>query len=121
MTRAKYNQAMQRGQENKRFLGLCGRQTSTFSVIRGGDALETYGEDPYLTSTMGISVVKGLQGPRRRQNAGNCWHAPSIMLFIPVRNGQITHLMSPMLILAICMKHTFRHSERPVQEADVTR
>ena len=28
-----------------------------------GRGQETYGEDPYLTSRMGVSVVKGLQGP----------------------------------------------------------
>jgi len=30
---------------------------------RWGRGQETYGEDPYLTSRMGIAVVKGLQGP----------------------------------------------------------
>ena len=30
---------------------------------RWGRCVETYGEDPYLTSRMGVAVVKGLQGP----------------------------------------------------------
>lgn len=34
-----------------------------FRDPRWGRGQETYGEDPYLTSQMGISVVRGLQGP----------------------------------------------------------
>ena len=34
-----------------------------FRDPRWGRGQETYGEDPYLTSRMGVSVVKGLQGP----------------------------------------------------------
>ncbi len=30
---------------------------------RWGRGIETYGEDPYLSSQMGVAVVKGLQGP----------------------------------------------------------
>ena len=33
-----------------------------FRDPRWGRGMETYGEDPYLTSTMGLAVVKGLQG-----------------------------------------------------------
>lgn len=64
-TRAKYNQAMKRGQENKRFLSLSvwTPNINIFRDPRWGRGQETYGEDPYLTSRMGISVVKGLQGP----------------------------------------------------------
>lgn len=64
-TRAKYNQAVQRGQENKRFLSLSvwTPNINIFRDPRWGRGQETYGEDPYLTSRMGVSVVKGLQGP----------------------------------------------------------
>lgn len=64
-TRAKYNQAMQRGQENKRFLSLSvwTPNINIFRDPRWGRGQETYGEDPYLMSRMGVSVVKGLQGP----------------------------------------------------------
>ena len=64
-TRAKYNQSMHRGQENKRFLSLSvwSPNVNIFRDPRWGRGQETYGEDPYLTSRMGISVVKGLQGP----------------------------------------------------------
>jgi beta-glucosidase len=64
-TRAKYNEAKQNGQENQRFLGLSvwTPNVNIFRDPRWGRGQETYGEDPYLTSRMGISVVKGLQGP----------------------------------------------------------
>ena len=42
----------------------CGRpNVNIFRDPRWGRGQETYGEDPYLTSRMGIQVVKGLQGP----------------------------------------------------------
>ena len=34
-----------------------------FRDPRWGRGQETYGEDPYLTGRMGVSVVRGLQGP----------------------------------------------------------
>lgn len=64
-TRAKYNEAMQKGEENRRFLSLSvwTPNVNIFRDPRWGRGQETYGEDPYLTSRMGVSVVKGLQGP----------------------------------------------------------
>lgn len=64
-TRAKYNEAMKRGQENRRFLSLSvwTPNINIFRDPRWGRGQETYGEDPYLMSRMGTSVVKGLQGP----------------------------------------------------------
>ncbi|OCB68689.1 beta-glucosidase [Flavobacterium glycines] len=63
--RAKYNQWIQNGNENKRFLSLSvwTPNVNIFRDPRWGRGQETYGEDPYLTSRMGVSVVKGLQGP----------------------------------------------------------
>ncbi|HEX9973115.1 MAG TPA: glycoside hydrolase family 3 N-terminal domain-containing protein, partial [bacterium] len=63
--RAKYNEAKQKGLENRRFLSLSvwTPNINIFRDPRWGRGQETYGEDPYLTSRMGISVVKGLQGP----------------------------------------------------------
>ncbi len=63
--RAKYNQWLQRGNQNKRFLSLSvwTPNVNIFRDPRWGRGQETYGEDPYLTSRMGIQVVKGLQGP----------------------------------------------------------
>ena len=64
-TRAKYNEAMSKGLENRRFLSLSvwTPNVNIFRDPRWGRGQETYGEDPYLTSRMGIAVVKGLQGP----------------------------------------------------------
>ncbi|MFW6043988.1 MAG: xylan 1,4-beta-xylosidase, partial [Marinilabiliaceae bacterium] len=63
--RAKYNQAMARGEENSRFLSLSvwTPNVNIFRDPRWGRGQETYGEDPYLMSRMGVQVVKGLQGP----------------------------------------------------------
>ena len=63
--RARYNEAKQDGQENRRFLSLSvwTPNINIFRDPRWGRGQETYGEDPYLTSRMGISAVKGLQGP----------------------------------------------------------
>jgi beta-glucosidase len=62
--RAKYNDAMRKGEENRRFLSLSvwTPNINIFRDPRWGRGQETYGEDPYLTSRMGIAVVKGLQG-----------------------------------------------------------
>jgi beta-glucosidase len=63
--RAKYHQWLRRGNENKRFLSLSvwTPNVNIFRDPRWGRGQETYGEDPYLTSRMGVQVVKGLQGP----------------------------------------------------------
>ena len=63
--RAKNNEAKQKGLENRRFLSLSvwTPNVNIFRDPRWGRGQETYGEDPYLTSRMGTSVVKGLQGP----------------------------------------------------------
>ena len=63
--RAKYNEYTRKGNENKRFLSLSvwTPNVNIFRDPRWGRGQETYGEDPYLTSRMGIQAVKGLQGP----------------------------------------------------------
>jgi beta-glucosidase len=63
--RAKYNKSQWEGKENRRFLSLSvwTPNINIFRDPRWGRGQETYGEDPYLTSRMGISVVEGLQGP----------------------------------------------------------
>ncbi len=64
-TRAKYHESQRNGQENRRFLSLSvwTPNINIFRDPRWGRGQETYGEDPYLTTRMGVSVVKGLQGP----------------------------------------------------------
>ena len=51
---------MQRGNENKRFLSLSvwTPNVNIFRDPRWGRGQETYGEDPYLTSRMGVSGGK---------------------------------------------------------------
>jgi len=63
--RAKYHESRHMGQENRRFLSLSvwTPNVNIFRDPRWGRGQETYGEDPYLMSRMGVSVVKGLQGP----------------------------------------------------------
>jgi beta-glucosidase len=55
--RAKYNQWIQGGKENKRFLSLSvwTPNVNIFRDPRWGRGQETYGEDPYLTSRIGGS------------------------------------------------------------------
>ena len=61
--RAKYHEAQRRGNRN-RFYGLTfwSPNINIFRDPRWGRGQETYGEDPYLTSRLGVEFVKGLQG-----------------------------------------------------------
>jgi len=61
--RAKYNKA-QKEKNYHRYYGLTfwTPNINIFRDPRWGRGQETYGEDPYLTSQMGLAVVKGLQG-----------------------------------------------------------
>ena len=64
--RAQYNERMYRGSgEDEKFhsLSVWTPNVNIFRDPRWGRGQETYGEDPYLTSVMGIQVVRGLQGP----------------------------------------------------------
>jgi len=63
--RAKYHEARRAGKENSKFLSLSvwTPNINIFRDPRWGRGQETYGEDPYLTTRIGISVVNGLQGP----------------------------------------------------------
>jgi len=62
--RAKNQQAKRTGNV-KRYQGLSywTPNINIFRDPRWGRGQETYGEDPYLTSKMGLAVVRGLQGP----------------------------------------------------------
>lgn len=63
--RAKYHENRREGKENSKFMSLSvwTPNINIFRDPRWGRGQETYGEDPYLTSRIGISVVNGLQGP----------------------------------------------------------
>jgi len=61
--RAKYHEAQRHGNRS-RFNGLTfwSPNINIFRDPRWGRGQETYGEDPYLTSQLGVEFVKGLQG-----------------------------------------------------------
>ena len=61
--RAKYHNYQKIG-EYDRYKGLTfwTPNINIFRDPRWGRGMETYGEDPYLTSRLGVAVVKGLQG-----------------------------------------------------------
>ena len=64
--RAQYNHRMHdRKGEDEKFhsLSVWTPNVNIFRDPRWGRGQETYGEDPYLTSVMGLQVVRGLQGP----------------------------------------------------------
>jgi beta-glucosidase len=61
--RAKYNDAIRHGNHD-RFYGLTiwSPNINIFRDPRWGRGQETYGEDPFLTSRLGVAFVKGIQG-----------------------------------------------------------
>jgi beta-glucosidase len=61
--RAKYNDAM-RHDQHEAFFGLTfwAPNINIFRDPRWGRGQETYGEDPFLTSRMGVAFVSGMQG-----------------------------------------------------------
>ena len=61
--RAKYNEAM-RQDHHEMFFGLTfwAPNINIFRDPRWGRGQETYGEDPFLTSRMGVAFVTGIQG-----------------------------------------------------------
>jgi beta-glucosidase len=61
--RAKYNDAIQHG-DRSRYAGLTfwSPNINIFRDPRWGRGMETFGEDPFLTASMGVEFVKGLQG-----------------------------------------------------------
>ena len=61
--RAKYNEAIKQGNRGQYWgLTFWTPNINIFRDPRWGRGQETYGEDPYLTSKIGIAFVKGLQG-----------------------------------------------------------
>src|SRR6187399_3768891 len=62
--RAIQNKAIELGRTNERYVGLTywTPNINIFRDPRWGRGQETYGEDPYLTTRMGVEFVKGLQG-----------------------------------------------------------
>lgn len=62
-TRAKYNEAIKEGDRDiYKGLTVWSPNVNLFRDPRWGRGHETYGEDPYLISRMGVAFIKGLQG-----------------------------------------------------------
>jgi beta-glucosidase len=76
--RAKFAEAFEREGRVERFRGLTvfSPNVNLFRDPRWGRGQETYGEDPYLTSRMGVAFVKGVQGddPRYLKVAATAKH-----------------------------------------------
>ena len=61
--RARYNEAVKQGNRGQYWgLTFWTPNINIFRDPRWGRGQETYGEDPYLTSRIGIALVRGLQG-----------------------------------------------------------
>ena len=71
--RAKYNASSKKGDRDiYKGLTLWSPNINIFRDPRWGRGHETYGEDPYLTSRLGVSFVKGLQGDGKYMLAAGC-------------------------------------------------
>ena len=71
--RAKYNIARNHGDHDiYKGLTFWSPNVNIFRDPRWGRGQETYGEDPYLTSMLGIEFVKGLQGNGEYMKAAAC-------------------------------------------------
>jgi beta-glucosidase len=61
--RAKYNDAIEHGNHDRYYgLTIWSPNINIFRDPRWGRGQETYGEDPFLTSRLGVSFVRGIQG-----------------------------------------------------------
>jgi len=61
--RVKHRQAVEKNERNRyQGLNMWTPNINIFRDPRWGRGQETYGEDPYLTSKMGVAVITGLQG-----------------------------------------------------------
>ena len=71
--RAKFNAFRAHGDRNiYKGLTFWSPNVNIFRDPRWGRGHETYGEDPYLTSRMGVAYVKGLQGSSEHLKAAAC-------------------------------------------------
>ena len=71
--RAKYNAFCREGDRDiYKGLTFWSPNVNIFRDPRWGRGHETYGEDPYLTSRLGVAFVKGLQGAGEPMKAAAC-------------------------------------------------
>ncbi len=89
-----------------------------FRDPRWGRGQETYGEDPYLTSRMGVSVVNGLQGPADAKY--DKLHACAKHFAVHSGPEWNRHEFNAENIAARDLRETYLHAFKAlVQEADV--
>lgn len=71
--RAKYNSYSEKGDRDiYKGLTFWSPNVNIFRDPRWGRGHETYGEDPYLTGTLGVEFIKGLQGDGEVMKAAAC-------------------------------------------------
>lgn len=71
--RAKYNEQQRQGDRGLyKGITFWSPNINLFRDPRWGRGHETYGEDPYLTSRMGVAYIKGLQGEGKRLKSAAC-------------------------------------------------
>jgi beta-glucosidase len=71
--RAKYNENVRENDRDiYKGLTLWAPNVNIFRDPRWGRGQETYGEDPYLTSVLGVSFIRGLQGEGRYLKSAAC-------------------------------------------------
>lgn len=88
--RAMYNSAAKHGDTDiYKGLTLWAPNINIFRDPRWGRGHETYGEDPYLTSRLGVNFVKGIQG---EENTSEPPPAQSILLYTAVPSRFATSL-----------------------------
>ena len=72
-TRAKYNEARAKGDRGiYKGITLWSPNINLFRDQRWGRGQETYGEDPYLTSRLGVAFINGLQGKGKYLKTAAC-------------------------------------------------
>ncbi len=71
--RAKYNESVKKGDRDiYKGITFWSPNVNIFRDPRWGRGHETYGEDPYLTSRLGVAFVKGLQGDGKHLKTAAC-------------------------------------------------
>ncbi len=71
--RAKYNESKNlEDRDLYKCITMWSPNVNIFRDARWGRGQETYGEDPYLTSALGVAFIKGLQGDGKYMKAAGC-------------------------------------------------
>ena len=71
--RAKYNESIKYGDRDLyKCITMWSPNVNIFRDARWGRGQETYGEDPFLTSELGVAFIKGLQGDGEYMKAAAC-------------------------------------------------